>query len=99
MPESEYQTVTSKHGLKSTLIGIIASAFLAIIKGLGGIFGNSYALIADSIESAADVFTSAMLWLGLRWSSKPPDRNHPYGHGKIEALISLGIALALCLAA
>lgn len=99
MQGPEYQTVISKQGLKSTLIGIIVSAFLAIIKGLGGIFGNSYALIADSIESAADVFSSGMLWLGLKWSSKPPDRNHPYGHGKIEALISIGIALALWLAA
>jgi len=99
MQGSEYQTVSARKGLKSTLIGIIASAFLAIIKGLGGIFGNSYALIADSIESAADVFSSTMLWLGLKWSSKPPDKDHPYGHGKIEALISVGIAIALFLAA
>lgn len=99
MQGSQYQSVSARHGLKSTLIGIIASAVLALIKGLGGIFGNSYALIADSIESAADVFSSMMLWLGLKWSSKPPDRNHPYGHGKLEALISLAITVALCLAA
>ena len=85
----------SKKGLKTTLVGIIISAFLAIIKGLGGIFGHSYALIADAIESASDVLTSAMLWAGLKWSSKPPDENHPYGHGKIEALVAIGIAIAL----
>ncbi|GGK48261.1 cation diffusion facilitator family transporter [Lutibacter sp.] len=88
----------SKKGLKTTLIGIIVSAFLAIIKGLGGIFGHSYALIADAIESASDVVTSGMLWAGLKWSSKPPDENHPYGHGKIEALVAIGIAIALIIA-
>lgn len=99
MERSDYRTFSTTQGLKTTLIGIIVSAFLAIIKGLGGFFGNSYALIADAIESTADVFTSTMLWLGLKWSAKPADKEHPYGHGKIEALISLGIALALCAAA
>ncbi|MDW3212160.1 MAG: cation diffusion facilitator family transporter [Reichenbachiella sp.] len=85
----------SEKGLKTTLIGIIISAVLAIVKALGGIFGNSYALIADAIESGTDVVTSGMLWLGLRWSTKPADENHPYGHGKAEALVALGISLAL----
>ncbi|HEA23736.1 hypothetical protein LCGC14_0889720 [marine sediment metagenome] len=89
----------SKKGLKTTLIGIVVSALLAIIKGLGGVFGHSYALIADAIESASDVLTSAMLWAGLKWSSKPPDENHPYGHGKIEALVAIGIGVALTIAA
>lgn len=89
----------SKKGLKTTLIGIIASGILALIKGLGGVFGHSYALIADAIESASDVLTSAMLWAGLKWSSRPPDENHPYGHGKIEALVAVGIGIALTIAA
>tara|TARA_R110002050_G_scaffold77410_1_gene165185 strand:- start:14542 stop:15453 length:912 start_codon:yes stop_codon:yes gene_type:complete len=88
----------SKKGLKTTLVGIVISAILALVKGLGGVFGHSYALIADAIESAADVFTSAMLWFGLKWSSKPPDENHPYGHGKIEALVAIGITIALIIA-
>lgn len=90
---------TSAKGLRTTLIGIIVSALLAVVKALGGIFGHSYALIADAIESGADVFTSTMLWVGLKWSAKPADENHPYGHGKAEALIALGISLALVLAA
>ncbi|GEO05450.1 cation diffusion facilitator transporter [Adhaeribacter aerolatus] len=90
---------SSEKGLKTTFIGILFSAFLAIIKALGGIFGNSYALIADAIESTADIFTSGMLWLGLKWAAKPADKNHPYGHGKVEALVAIGIALALCAAA
>jgi cation diffusion facilitator family transporter len=89
----------SNKGLKSTFVGIVVSAILAVIKALGGIFGNSYALIADAIESTADIFTSTMLWLGLKWASKPADEDHPYGHGKAEALIAIGIAAALSIAA
>jgi cation diffusion facilitator family transporter len=61
---------------------------LAIIKGLAGFFGNSYALIADAIESTADIFSSFFLLLGLKYSNKPPDKNHPYGHGRAEPLIT-----------
>ena len=88
-----------KKGLRSTIIGIVVSAILAMIKGVGGIVGNSYALVADAIESTTDIITSGMLWIGLRWSARPADHDHPYGHGKGEALISLGISLALVAAA
>jgi cation diffusion facilitator family transporter len=93
------QAPNTKKGLRSTVIGIIVSTLLVIIKGVGGILGNSYALIADAIESMTDIFTSTMLWMGLKWSSRPADEDHPYGHGKAEALVALGISLALCAAA
>jgi cation diffusion facilitator family transporter len=96
--QSENSAATTA-GLKTTLTGIIVSTILAVIKALGGIFGNSYALIADAIESTTDIVTSALLYIGLTWSSKPADKEHPYGHGKAEALIALGIALALVIAA
>ena len=86
-------------GIRSTVLGIFISLSLAIVKGVTGILGNSYALIADAIESTADVFTSGILLIGLRTSSKPPDREHPYGHGKAESLAALVIALGLLLAA
>ncbi len=98
----EHQTaapVTHHKGLKTTLIGIVCSTLLALLKGIGGILGHSYALIADAIESTADIFSSAMLWLGLHWAAKPADEEHPYGHGKAEALVSVGIALATLVAA
>lgn len=88
-----------KRGYRSTIIGIAVSAVLAVVKGVGGVLGNSYALLADAIESTTDIFTSAMLFMGLRWSARPADEDHPYGHGKAEALTSLGIALALVVAA
>jgi cation diffusion facilitator family transporter len=77
-----------KTALKTIYISIIGSILLAIIKGLTGFFGNSYALIADAIESTTDVFSSFMVWLGIRYSSKPADENHPYGHGKAEPVIT-----------
>jgi cation diffusion facilitator family transporter len=61
---------------------------LAVIKGLAGIFGNSYALIADAIESTTDIFSSLLVLFGLKYAKRPADENHPYGHGKIEPLIT-----------
>lgn len=90
---------SARKALRVTAAGLVVSALLAVIKGVGGVMGNSYALIADAIESSADIFTSGMMWLGLRWSQRPPDKDHPYGHGKGEALITLGISLVLVAAA
>jgi cation diffusion facilitator family transporter len=98
MVDSRTKSLASK-ALRATALGLVVSAVLAVVKGTGGVLGNSYALIADAIESSADIFTAGMMWLGLRWSQRPPDKDHPYGHGKGEALITLGIALVLVLAA
>ena len=82
-------------GIRSTLIGMLVNAFLAAVKAVAGIAGNSYALIADAIESASDVLTSLIVLLGLRMAGKPADRNHPYGHGKFEPLAAALVAVAL----
>jgi cation diffusion facilitator family transporter len=68
---------------------------LAIVKGVAGVVGNSYALIADAIESAADVVTSFVVLLGVRMAGKPADTNHPYGHGKFEPLAAAVVSLTL----
>ena len=86
-------------GMRSVLIGVFANAALAVVKGLAGFFGNSYALIADAIESTFDIFTSILVWLGLRYASRPPDENHPYGHGKAEPLVACVVSMALMAAA
>lgn len=72
--------------LRSTLLGIIVSALLAILKFIAGIMGDSYALIADAIESTTDVFSSSLLLIGLWFAQQPADSNHPYGHGRAETL-------------
>lgn len=78
----------TREAIKTSYLSIVGNALLAVAKALTGIFGNSYALIADAIESTTDVFSSTLVLLGLKYSSKPPDENHPYGHGKAEPLIT-----------
>jgi len=74
--------------IKTTYFSIAGNTLLALIKWLAGYFGNSYALIADAIESTTDIFSSFLVLFGLKYSSKPADKNHPYGHGRIEPLIT-----------
>jgi cation diffusion facilitator family transporter len=89
----------SKKGLRVVLLGIVSNAILAAIKITTGILGNSYALIADGIESTTDIFSSLIVWSGLKIAEKPPDINHPYGHGKAEAISSMIVSLLLLAAA
>ncbi len=74
--------------IKATYFSIFGNIILAIIKGLAGFFGNSYALIADAIESTTDIFASILVLFGIKYSNKPADVNHPYGHGRAEPLIT-----------
>lgn len=74
--------------IKATYFSIIGNICLACIKGLAGFFGNSYALIADAIESTTDIFASILVLFGIKYSNKPADENHPYGHGRAEPLIT-----------
>ncbi|MBS7332501.1 MAG: cation transporter [Weeksellaceae bacterium] len=89
----------SEKAINASIFSILGNASLAAIKFLGGYFGNSYALIADGIESTTDVFSSILVFLGLKYSSRPADDNHPYGHGKAEALITFLVVLSLIIAA
>lgn len=81
------------------LVGVAVNAALASIKILAGFFGNSYALIADGIESTADIVTSLVVWGGLRVAVAPADDRHPYGYGKAEALAGIVASIALLVAA
>ena len=81
--------------MRSTIIGIAVNAVLAVTKGVAGFLGNSYALIADAIESTSDILSSLIVWTGLNIASKPADEDHPYGHGKAEPLAATIVALML----
>lgn len=81
----------TNEAIKASWLSIIGNALLAIAKFITGVFGNSYALIADAIESSTDVFSSFLVLLGLKYSSRPPDKNHPYGHGKAEPLMTFAV--------
>jgi cation diffusion facilitator family transporter len=80
---SDHQTA-----IKTTWFSITGNAGLSLVKWLAGYFGNSYALIADAIESTTDIFSSLLVLLGLKFSSRPADKNHPYGHGRLEPLMT-----------
>ncbi len=80
-----------EEAIKTTWFSILGNTLFAIAKGITGIFGNSYALIADAIESTTDVFSSIFVLLGLKYANKPADANHPYGHGKAEPLVTFAI--------
>lgn len=77
-----------KTAIKTIYFSILSSIGLAIVKWVAGIFGHSYALIADAIESTTDIVSSILVLFGIKYSSKPADKNHPYGHGRIEPLIT-----------
>lgn len=85
--------------IRTTYFSIASNTGLAIVKGLAGFFGNSFALIADAIESTADIFASLLVLFGFKYAKRPADDNHPYGHGKIEPVITFLIVLFLIISA
>jgi cation diffusion facilitator family transporter len=86
-------------GARLALIGLLVNVAFAILKILGGVFGNAYALIADGMESALDVAGSIVIWGGLQFAARPPDATHPYGHGKAEPLTTIFVAGTVLFAA
>jgi cation diffusion facilitator family transporter len=80
--------LNQQKAIKATWFSICGNFVLAVLKFLAGFFGNSYALIADAIESSSDVFASFLVLFGLHYARKPADKNHPYGHGRVEPLIT-----------
>jgi len=82
-------------GVRSAQTGLLVNAALALIKLLSGIIGHSYALVADALESTLDVFSSLIVWGGLRISSRSADEAFPFGYGKAEPLATVVVALLL----
>ena len=80
--------MSSQQAIKATWFSILGNTVLAAIKWLTGYFGNSFALIADAIESTTDILSSILVLVGIKYSSKPADANHPYGHGRAETLVT-----------
>jgi len=85
--------------IRATYFSIAGNTALALIKGLAGFFGNSYALVADAIESTTDILSSALVLFGIKYSNKPADKNHPYGHGRAEPLVTFVVAGFLIISA
>ena len=86
-------------GRRATVWGILASTVLAAIKVVSGVLGNSYALIADGVESVLDIISSLVVWGSLKFSTQPPNEQFPYGYGKVEPLSALVVSVVLMAAA
>lgn len=86
-------------GQRLSLLGLVVNSVLVAVKLAAGIVGNSYALIADAVESSLDILSSFIVWRGLRVAAKPADAEHPYGHGRAEALAGMVVAIMLAGAA
>jgi cation diffusion facilitator family transporter len=82
-------------GLRVSGASIAVNVVLAGAKIVTGVVGNSYALVADGIESSMDVVSSLVVWSGLRIARRPPDRSHPYGHGKAESMAAVLVSALL----
>jgi cation diffusion facilitator family transporter len=98
-PKSNPLKSAADRGMKSTVLGILINLGLALTKFSAGLFGNSFALVADGLESITDVLSGLVVYFGLKVAVKPPDADHPYGHGKAEPLAAVVVSLALMAAA
>jgi cation diffusion facilitator family transporter len=88
-----------KRSLRATFLGLAVNVTLTVAKFLAGSLGHSQALIADAVESLADIFSSMIVWRGLVVAETPPDEDHPYGHGKAEPLAAALVSVMLLVAA
>jgi cation diffusion facilitator family transporter len=84
-----------RRALRSAQTGVLVNIALAVTKLIAGVVGHTYALIADAVESTVDIFSSIVVWSGLHIAAQPADEDHPYGHGRAEALASAIVALML----
>lgn len=89
------QRKRARRAIRSTLAGVLVNAVLAATKGVTGILGNSYALVADAMESLLDIFQGLVVLGGLHIAATEPDENHPYGHGKAEPLAAMVAAVGI----
>lgn len=81
--------------IRSTQVGLLVNAALAIVKLIAGIVGNTYALVADAVESTADIFSSLIVWGGLRVASRDPSEEYPFGYGKAESVAAAVVSMML----
>lgn len=88
-----------RQNIRAAQAGAGVNVLLAAVKVAAGVFGNSYALIADGVESLADVVASLIVWGGIAVGARPADDDHPYGHGKAESIATAVVSFMLLLAA
>jgi len=98
-PTSDLKMASARAGRAVTLVGALVNGLLILLKFLAGVFGQSQALIADAVHSVSDLFTDVVVLFGLRIGRKAPDKEHQFGHARIETCASAIIGLALIVTA
>ncbi|MCM8779436.1 MAG: cation diffusion facilitator family transporter, partial [Candidatus Omnitrophica bacterium] len=96
--EFQKPEVRAKYGYLEAWVSIVVNTALSIIKLILGIISNSIALIADAFHTFSDVITSGIVLAGFKISRRPADKEHPFGHGRIEPLSTLIIGVLLVVA-
>src|SRR6266480_3461995 len=94
-PQAHASKQSLQTGARVALLGLVVNVVLAFVKIVAGFVGHAYVLIADGIESALDVGGSIVIWGGLTVAARPPDKTHPYGHGKAEPIAAMVVALGV----
>ncbi len=87
--------VETERSIRTAQAGLLINVVLVVVKLIAGIVGNTYALVADAVESSTDVFSSLIVWAGLSIAARPADEDHPFGHGKAEPLSAAVVSLLL----
>jgi cation diffusion facilitator family transporter len=85
----------TRRSIRWAQAGLLINAVLVLVKLIAGIVGHANALVADAVESSADIFSSLIVWMGLSIAARPADEDHPYGHGKAEPLAAAVVSLML----
>lgn len=91
MKQNDFQKVANQ----VSFVTIVVNILLAFMKLLAGVFAHSNAMISDSIHSASDVFSTMIVVIGIRLSSKQPDKEHPYGHERMECVAAIVLSMVL----
>ncbi len=89
--------VRARYGIVSSIVGIICNILLAVLKFILGVISNSISVTADAVNNLSDTASSIVTLIGFRLSSKPADREHPFGHGRVEYICGLAIAFLILL--
>lgn len=95
IPRDVNPPTDSQRGVRSVQVAILVNTCLAITKLVAGVVGHAYVLVADAVESIADIFSSTIVWGGLRVAAKDPDDTYPFGYGKAEPLAAVVVSLIL----
>lgn len=95
MPKETAPPPHTLRSIRAAQAGVATNAVLAMAKITAGVVGTTYALVADGVESLADVASSLIVWGGVALGARPPDENHPYGHGRAEALAAAVVSVMM----